>query len=38
MTFNVNRALAVRRTDPADDLPLNGRLIPLPGVYYRWKR
>ncbi|MDP2958313.1 MAG: hypothetical protein Q8N53_17935 [Longimicrobiales bacterium] len=38
MTFNVNRALAVRRTDSADDLPLNRRLIPLPGVYYRWKR
>ncbi len=38
MTLNVNRALAVRRTDPQDDLPLNRRLVPLPGVYYRWKR
>jgi hypothetical protein len=38
MTLNVNRALAVRRTDPEDELPLNRRLVPLPGVYYRWKR
>lgn len=38
MTLNVNRALAVRRTDPEDDLPPNRRLVPLPGVYYRWKR
>jgi len=38
MSLNVNRALAVRRPDPADDLPLNRRLVPLPGVYYRWKR
>ncbi|HSW28019.1 MAG TPA: hypothetical protein VLH75_00880 [Longimicrobiales bacterium] len=38
VTLNVNRALAVRRTDPQDELPLNRRLVPLPGVYYRWKR
>ena len=38
MTLNVNRALAVRRTDPEDELPLNRRVVPLPGVYYRWKR
>lgn len=38
MNLNVNRALAVRRTDPEDDLPLSRRLVPLPGVYYRWKR
>lgn len=37
-SLNVNRALAVRRPDPEDDLPLNRRLVPLPGVYYRWKR
>lgn len=37
-TLNVNRAIAVRRTDPDDDLPLNRRLVPLPGLYYRWKR
>jgi hypothetical protein len=34
--LNVNRALWVRRTDPEDDLPLNRRLVPLPGFYYRW--
>lgn len=34
----LNRAVAVRRTDPTDDLPLNGRLVPLPAAYYRWKR
>jgi hypothetical protein len=33
--LNVNRALAVRRTDPDDDLPPNGRIVPLPEVYYR---
>ncbi len=38
LTMNVNRALAVRRTDPEDQLPLNRRLVPLPGVYYRWTR
>lgn len=37
-TINVNRALAVRRTDPEDQLPLNHRLVPLPGFYYRWAR
>jgi len=36
--MNVNRALWVRRTDPEDDVPLNRRLVPLPGVYYRWGR
>lgn len=36
--LNVNRALWVRRTDPEDDLPLNRRVVPLPGVYYRWAR
>ena len=34
--LNVNRALAVRRTDPDDDLPPNGRIVPLPEVYYRF--
>lgn len=37
-SLNVNRALWVRRTDPDDDLPLNRRLVPLPGAYYRWSR
>lgn len=36
--LNVNRALWVRRTDPEDDLPLNQRFVPLPGLYYRWGR
>jgi len=35
--MNINRALWVRRTDPDDDTPLNRRVVPLPGVYYRWK-
>ncbi len=35
--LNVNRGLWVRRTDPDDDLPLNKRLVPLPGAYYRWR-
>jgi len=34
--LNINRALWVRRTDPEDDLPLEGRLVPLPGLYYRF--
>lgn len=38
LSMNVNRALWVRRTDPEDDLPVNRRLVPLPGVYYRWSR
>jgi hypothetical protein len=36
--LNVNRALGVRRTDPEDEMPLNKRLVPLPGLYYRWRR
>ena len=35
LSLNVNRALAVRRSDPADDLPLVGRIVPLPEAYYR---
>lgn len=34
--MNINRALWVRRTDPDDDTPLNERVVPLPGVYYKW--
>jgi hypothetical protein len=26
----------VRRTDPEDDTPLNRRLVPIPGISYRW--
>ncbi|MDT8341233.1 MAG: hypothetical protein RQ751_06945 [Longimicrobiales bacterium] len=36
LEVGINRALAVRRTDPEDDTPLNRRLVPLPGVAYRW--
>ena len=36
--LNLNRALWVRRTDPEDDLPLRGRIVPLPEVYYRLTR
>ena len=36
--LSVNRALWARRTDPEDDLPLNRRFVPLPGLYYRWSR
>ena len=34
---NLNRGLLVRRSDPEDDLPMNGRLVPLPEVYYRFR-
>lgn len=34
--MSINRALWVRRTDPDDDTPLNQRVVPLPGVYYKW--
>lgn len=34
--LNVNRGLAVRRSDPEDDLPMNRRLVPLPELYYRY--
>jgi len=33
--LNVNRALAVRRTNPDDRVPSVGRIVPLPEVYYR---
>lgn len=36
--LNVNRGLWVRRSDPADDAPLNKRLVPLPELYYRVTR
>lgn len=36
--LNVNRGLAVRRSDPLDDLPMNQRFVPLPEVYYRFTR
>jgi len=33
---NLNRALYVRRTDPEDATPPAARIIPLPGVAWRW--
>jgi len=33
---NLNRALWVRRTDPEDETPPASRIIPLPGVSWRW--
>ena len=36
--LNVNRGLLVRRTDPEDDLPMNRRLVPLPQVFYRFRK
>lgn len=35
--IDVDRALWVRRTDPEDNLPANKRIVPLPGLYYRWR-
>lgn len=34
--LNVNRGIAVRRSDPLDDLPMNRRFVPLPEAYYRF--
>lgn len=38
LTFdiNLNRGLLIRRADPSDDTPMSRRLIPLPGIAYRW--
>lgn len=36
LALNLNRGLAVRRSDPQDDLPMNHRLVPLPEIYYRF--
>ena len=38
LALNVNLGLAVRRSDPGDDLPMNRRFIPLPELYYRFKQ
>ena len=34
--LNVSRGLWIRRTDPDDDTPLRKRLVPLPGLAWRW--
>lgn len=36
LDINVNRGLWIRRADPEDDTPVSRRLIPLPGISYRW--
>lgn len=36
--LNVNRGLWVRRSDPDDTMPMNRRLVPLPELYYRYRR
>jgi len=33
---NLNRVLYVRRMDPEDDTPPASRIIPLPGMAWRW--
>jgi hypothetical protein len=38
LALNLNLGLAVRRSDPLDDLPMNRRLVPLPELYHRFKR
>lgn len=35
--LNLNFGLAVRRSDPEDDLPMNRRLVPLPEMDYRFR-
>lgn len=36
LELNIDRAIAVKRSDPDDDRPPASRIIPLPGVYYRY--
>jgi hypothetical protein len=36
LDLNINQGVWVRRTDPEDDTPLNRRLVPIPGISYRW--
>ena len=37
LALNVNLGLAVRRSDPLDDAPMNRRFVPLPEAYYRFR-
>ena len=34
--LNLNRAVAMRRTDPEDERPPRPRVVPLPALYYRF--
>jgi hypothetical protein len=36
LEINLDRAISVERSDPDDDRPPTARIIPLPGVYYRY--
>lgn len=36
LELGLNRALAVDRLDPEDDTPPSSRIIPFPGMYYRY--
>jgi hypothetical protein len=36
--LNVNRAIGVRRSDPADELPMAARFVPLPELHYKYTR
>lgn len=36
--INLNRGLWVRRANPDDDIPMVRRLVPLPELYYRYRR
>lgn len=36
MDVNVIRPLWIRRTDPSDDRPPKGRIVPFPGIAYRF--
>ena len=38
LVLNLNRGLWLKQSDPGDDLPMNGRLVPLPELYYRFTR
>ncbi len=37
-SLNVNEGLWIRRSDPADDTAISRRPIPLPAIYYRYRR
>lgn len=36
LEVNLNRAVAVKRTDPEDRRGPQSRIVPLPAFYYRW--
>lgn len=37
LELGLSRAIAIRRTDPDDEMPPNHRIVPLPGASYRWR-